>query len=219
MVQGGRKGAIVTLSSQAVRGAPLGVQRLFAEDRVTPGEAFSRRLFVEGCLINPAGVMVRRALYEKVGGFTTDVLWGIDWHMWMRLSLEGAVGYLAEPLARYRQRTRSGTVAVAPSARNGGDERWVVEDSFRRVATTHPHLLALRPAALQQVAHRTWCHAETMCQQGFMPAARAGIRASLRVWPRMIVERRVWALWLATWFGYAWFRGLRQWPRRAEESS
>lgn len=200
-------------------GTPLGLQRLFPDDRVTDGEAFWRRLIVEGCLVNPAGVMVRRSLYDRVGGFTPDVVWGIDWHMWLRLSLEASVGYVAEPLARYRQRARSGTLAVTVTARNGGDERWVVEDLFRRVAPTRPELLSLRPAALQHVAHRTWCHAETICQQGFMAAARAGVLSGVRTWPRMIVERRVWALWLATWFGYESFRGLRHWWHGAEDGS
>ena len=190
-------------------GAPLTFQRLFDEDRVTRGDDFFRRLIVEGCLINPAGVMVRRTLYEKVGGFTTDVLWGIDWHMWLRICRHASVGYLAEALAMYRQRASSGTVAVAKTARNGGDEAWVVDDIFRRVADRRD-LLSLRPYALRQVAHRTWCHAETMCREGHMPAARAGLARAVRIWPRMVLQRRVVALWLATWFGYDWFTGLRE---------
>jgi hypothetical protein len=104
------------------------------------------------------------------------------------------------------------------SARNGPDERWVVEDVFRRVAATHPDLLTLHRPALRQVAHRTWCHAETMCRQGMMTPARAGLRASVRVWPAMAFDRRVWGLWLATWLGYDSFRKLRGWWHAAEGS-
>ncbi len=186
-------------------GRPLTLQQLYPVDRVVPGQELWRRLLLEGCVVNPAGVLVRRAVYERVGPFTQAVMWGIDWHMWLRIAIRWNTGYLAEPMALYRQHPASGTAAVFKIARNGSDELWIVDDIFRDIAASHPELSASRRPAVRQVAHRTWCTAETMCQLGFMEAARAGIRASISIWPGIMLQSRVWALWAATYLGYAWF--------------
>ena len=92
-------------------------------------------------MINPAGVIVRREAYDSVGRFTDQVVWGVDWHMWIRIAMRWPVGYVDEPLARYRQHTASGTSGVMTSARNGRDERWVIDDVFRIAAGAPPRLL------------------------------------------------------------------------------
>lgn len=187
------------------RGRPLYRQVLFGEDRVDAGEAIWRRLIVEGCIVNPAGVMVRRHAYERAGLFCDKVVYGVDWHMWLRLSLQSSVGYLSEPLAAYRQHTTSATSNVYATARNGRDELWVVNDILHTVASSHPHLLNLREAAIRGVAHRTWCVAELMCRAGAMTGARAGLLRSIRTRPSILLEPRTLALWAATYLGYAWF--------------
>src|SRR5262249_47477679 len=150
-----------------------------------------------GCVVNPAGVMVRKRVYEVVGPFSTSTAWGIDWDMWIRIALQFNVAYLADILACYREHSFSGTSAVAATARNGPDELKIIEDVFARISKSRPDLASMYRPAVSYVAHRTWCMAETMCRQGFMRAARAGLRQSVRISPTMLLESRVWALWIA----------------------
>src|SRR5713101_2969912 len=197
-------------------GNPILLQRTYEADRVQPGEALWRELVVRGCVVNPAGVMVRKAAYRVVGPFTTRIHWGIDWHMWIRIAIRFEVAYLTDTLAFYREHAQSGTGAVAAAARNGPDELWVIEDTFEHIGATRPELLAMRGEAVRQVAHRTWCLAETMCQRGVMPPARAGLRRAVKIWPGMLLQSRLWGLWAATYIGYDWFRRMQH--RRASLS-
>jgi glycosyltransferase involved in cell wall biosynthesis len=191
-------------------GAPLQLQRLFDRDLIDRDDTTLRRLLIEGCVINPAGVIVRTDIYGAVGGFTDQVVWGVDWHMWLRIALERPTAYLAEPLALYRQHTSSGTSGVMTSARNGADERWVLEDVFRVARERRPDLLGLRRRARHGVADRTWFMAEFMCQRGEMRAARRGLRQTVRTWPLWLANPRFWGLWAATYLGYERFdRGRR----------
>jgi len=193
---------------------PLHLQRLYEDDRVDTGEALVRRLLLEGCVVNPAGVMVRRHLYERVGPFTDKIVWGVDWHMWLRIALQAHVAYLADPLAFYRQHATSDTSGVMATARNGSDEVWLMTDIFQLIGRVRPELLELRGQAMRQVAHRTWCFAEQMCQRRLMRASRRGLRRSIQIRPSMLLEGRVWALWAATYLGYRWFVQVRSWKHQ-----
>jgi glycosyltransferase involved in cell wall biosynthesis len=191
-------------------GNALQLQRLFGSDLVDRNDAILRRLLLEGCVINPAGVLVRREAYDAAGMFTDRVVWGVDWHMWIRIAMEGAVAYLGEPLARYREHGASGTSGVMSSARNGADERWVIDDIFRIAKQRRPDLLPLHRRARRGVAERTWWWAELMCQQGEMRAARKGLRRATAMRPSLIAKPRTWALFAGTYLGYGWFERARE---------
>ena len=188
-------------------GNHLQLQQLFDGDRVDRDGAVLRRLLLEGCVINPVGVLVRRELYSEVGGgFTDRVVWGVDWHMWIRVAMAAPVGYVSEPLARYRQHTASGTSGVMTTARNGRDEMWVLDDVFRIAHKRRPDLMKLRGAARDGVGDRTWWMAERMCQEGEMGAARKGLRNAVSFRPALAGRPRTWALLAATFLGYDWFQ-------------
>jgi glycosyltransferase involved in cell wall biosynthesis len=195
-------------------GAPLEHQALFESDVVDRDELVLRRLLLTGCVINPAGVLVRREAYGSLGGFTDQVVWGVDWHMWIRIAMTWAVAYVAEPLARYRQHTASGTSGVVTSARNGRDERWVIDDVFRSAQSRRPDLMTLRAEAERGVADRTWWMAERMCKEGEMRAARSGLRQAFSIRPALALQPRSWVLFAATYVGYGWFERARKLIRR-----
>jgi hypothetical protein len=71
-----------------------------------------------------ADTLVPRSAYERHGLYDPDYGFISDVEMWMRLSLTGGVGYLAEPLSRIRER-------------EGHHEyhgvRWDVIDSIARI--------------------------------------------------------------------------------------
>ena len=184
---------------------PMELQQLFDSDAVDRDDAALRRLLLEGCVINPAGVLVRREAYESVGPFTDRIIWGVDWHMWSRIAMTWRVGYVDETLARYRHHTTSGTSGTLTSARNGRDELWALNDLFRIAEERRPDLLTLRREAREGVANRTWWLAERMCQEGEMRAARKGLRNAIRFRPALLAKARTWALLGATFVGYDWF--------------
>jgi glycosyltransferase involved in cell wall biosynthesis len=194
-------------------GSPLQVQKLYDKDRVDSGEVLFNRLVLDGCVVNPAGVMVRRSAYDAVGGFTEKIVWGVDWHMWMRIALHSKVAYLADALALYRQHPQSGTSGVMATARNATDEMWMLDDIFK----AFPHQAAtddLYEQGRRQSAHRTWCFAEELCRLGFQSAARAQLRQTIRVHTGMLFSSRVWTLWVATYFGYGWFERAHGWKKQ-----
>jgi glycosyltransferase involved in cell wall biosynthesis len=199
-------------------GADLDLQRLFERDIVDRDDAILRRLLLEGCVINPSGVMVRRDAYDAVGRFTERVVWGVDWHMWIRISMERPIGYLAEPLALYREHTASGTSGVLTSVQNAPDERWMIDDVFRIAQDRRPDLVHLHDAARHGVAERTWWWAELMCKEGELGAARKGLRRAIAMRPALAARPRTWALFAATYLGYGWFDRVREWKRRAQSA-
>ena len=54
-------------------------------------------------LLQPPSMVVRRAVYERLGGFDRRILtFGEDWEMWVRIAAAYPVFYEPEPLAAYR---------------------------------------------------------------------------------------------------------------------
>lgn len=72
-------------------------------DTVLPGDLFLRRT-----LLTPSNpiccptVMIRREAAVSAGGFDPRLPWSADWEYWGRLAALGDVGYLSDPLYRYR---------------------------------------------------------------------------------------------------------------------
>lgn len=191
-------------------GKPLILQnRIEQKDYIDRKNETFKRFLLEGCIINPAGVLVRKKVYEKIGNFTDEIVWGVDAHMWTRIALNYSIGYLAEPLALYRHHTNSGTSGVMKTARNGSDELWMINDIFKQIPPDRKDIHQLHAEAVKQVAHRTWCHAEALCEKGDMQATRAGVRRAISIHPQMLFESRVTALWLASFLGYDWFKKLQ----------
>jgi len=63
------------------------------------------RLAEEQRIMTPA-MVVRRSVYEEVGGFDARLICAEDWEMWVRLSLEAQIDYL--PVVTTKIRTHSG---------------------------------------------------------------------------------------------------------------
>jgi glycosyltransferase involved in cell wall biosynthesis len=192
-------------------GKPLRLQAAFAEDIVDDGMVLARLLLLKGCEVNPAGVLVRRSAYEAVGRFTEAIVWGVDWHMWVRLALRGQFAYLAEPLSRYRIHGASGTSGVMATARNVRDERWMFDDLYAHFTSRELRQLPSRAEVNRGIVHRTWCFAEELCRTGFSGPARAQMRNAIAVSPACLLQPRFWVLWAATYLGYNAFSRLQRW--------
>jgi glycosyltransferase involved in cell wall biosynthesis len=191
------------------RSRELSVRRLHAGVSVEPGRAFLRQLLTEGCLVNPAGVMIRASALRSIGRFSDRIEWGIDWHMWMRLCLAGDVGYLGEPLSSYRLHGGSGTAKVLARGRLAADELWAARDALSAAGLDGPEEECLARRVRYGVAHRAWCAAESACEEGQRRSAARGLASAVGTDARLLRERRTWGLALGLALGGPVYRWLR----------
>ena len=59
-------------------------------------------LMREGNFITNTSVMIRRDLFEQMGGFYTGLNGTEDWDLWIRVAERHEIGFVAEPLVKYR---------------------------------------------------------------------------------------------------------------------
>jgi glycosyltransferase involved in cell wall biosynthesis len=91
---------------------------------LTPGARWTDRMLSQLDCPVCADSMVRRSAHEQFGLYDPDYGFVSDVEMWLRLSLRGDVGYIAEPLIRLRFREEGHTYA-GPS--------WALIDAILRI--------------------------------------------------------------------------------------
>ena len=68
--------------------------------------------------VRAPGIVVRRAAYERVGRYRTDLPHAADWEMWTRLAAHGPVVFVDQVLACYRRHDTSDTSARVRTGAN-----------------------------------------------------------------------------------------------------
>lgn len=89
--------------------APLYVTRSYRERTGLWRDALDA--FAVSNRVRAPGIVVRRAAYERVGGFRVDLPHAADWEMWTRLAAHGPVMFVDHVLACYRRHAASDTTA------------------------------------------------------------------------------------------------------------
>lgn len=77
--------------------------------------------------IQTPSVVVRRDVYEKLGGFDDRLSWVEDWEMWVRIAANYPIWYEVEPLALYRKHSTSNTGRYIRTGENIRDARRCIE--------------------------------------------------------------------------------------------
>jgi glycosyltransferase involved in cell wall biosynthesis len=78
-----------------------------AEDFITDGPLYFRKLLFRGdCICAPA-VVARRQQLLDLGGFDEELGYACDYEMWMKLCVDSRVAFLSQPLIRYRWHGRN----------------------------------------------------------------------------------------------------------------
>ena len=80
-------------------------------------------------LIQPPAIVVRRSVYEKLGGFHPQLSHAVDWEMWKRIAAHYPVWYEPQTLAYYREHSSSDTSNLVKSGLNLIDIRRAIEIS------------------------------------------------------------------------------------------
>jgi glycosyltransferase involved in cell wall biosynthesis len=69
-------------------------------------DTWLEKIAVRCCVTTPA-MVVRREVYENLGGYDLDLVGADDWEMWVRIASQYPIGYEANCLAAYRQHSKS----------------------------------------------------------------------------------------------------------------
>ena len=80
-------------------------------------------------IIQAPSVVVRRSVYEALGGFHPELFHAGDWDMWKRIATHYPVWYEPQPLACYRKHSSSHTSSLSKSGANIANIRRSIEIS------------------------------------------------------------------------------------------
>ncbi|MBK1692156.1 glycosyltransferase family 2 protein [Ectothiorhodospira mobilis] len=103
-------------------------------------------LLLLDCFVWTSTVLVERRLLEQVGGFDESLRLGQDYDLWLRISRQVPVHFLATPFAHYRHHSRSATARGAQA--NYGAR--VLEDALRRWGVCSPDGRCADPGAVRR---------------------------------------------------------------------
>ena len=141
-------------------------------------EGALERLATEQRIMTPS-IVVRREVYEALGGFDDRLRCSEDWEMWVRIAAHYPVWFEKEPLALYRMHSNSNT---GRHVRTAEDMRYTREaiDLFRS------HLPPARAAdivrtAKQQYALAAIRTARSLLESRDLDGARAQLAEALRL--------------------------------------
>lgn len=139
-------------------------------DYVAPGAEELRWLACWNVISSASGVVFRRSVYEAAGGVDVSYRLAGDWDLWVRMARFADVGFVAEPLNRWRWHGGS----VREAAARSGEEQREVERVLTAIATARGDA----PDALVASYHRR--HAESALRWRNAPLARKHAAALLR---------------------------------------
>jgi hypothetical protein len=140
--------------------------------RVNPGLRHRKRagdFFVESlrtCLISPSAVLMRKELFDSIGGFDEDMHAAEDYDLWLRIQVEHEIGLLDEPLVTRRGGHPDQLSATIPAI-----------DRFRILALVkllggNSLSAERRPATTQVLIEKCRIYAAGLARRGRIEAAR-----------------------------------------------
>jgi len=78
------------------------------------------------CMIQTPTIVVKREVYEAIGGFHPELFHAGDWEMWKRVATYYPVWYEPQPLACYRTHSSSHTSSLVRSGANIANTRHAI---------------------------------------------------------------------------------------------
>ena len=99
--------------------------------------------------IQCAAALVRRGVYERLGGYRTDLSYTLDWEMWVRIAAQYPVWYQPAVLAHYRRHDKSETARLRNDSRIGCD-------TVQAIETFASHLPEAQRERLLSAAYETF---------------------------------------------------------------
>ncbi len=123
-------------------------------------------------------MVVRRDVYEQLGGFDKRGGFAEDWEMWVRIAARYPVAYEPQPLALYRVHSLSRTGHMLRTGENVRDLRRVID--INREHFPPPQADAIARRALRETAVTCLRRARRMLGAGDTEAMWAQVREAIR---------------------------------------
>ena len=112
--------------------------RFYEETKRSVPQGYCLQELLRRCHIQPVNVVERRSTFDRVGGFDERLLAIEDYLHWIMIAAEGqAVGYLAEPLGKYRWRTGSIMMGSKPRLLEGYARLFDILLHEKQIASRH----------------------------------------------------------------------------------
>lgn len=148
-------------------------------ERETPGiiPNWIERIAVTQRIECPS-IVVKREVYEKLGGFCQEAHYAADWEMWKRIAAYYSVWYEPELLACYRSHSSSETSRLIKSGANIADTLKAIEISQSYLPTTISTELSNQ--ARENCAFKALNIARHLLSKGDVDAAIAQIREGIK---------------------------------------
>jgi glycosyltransferase involved in cell wall biosynthesis len=196
-------------------GAPVAVSPLQQEQ---PGIiADWLRQIAEGQRLQTPSIVVRRAVYERLGGFDDRLSYCEDWEMWVRIAAHYPVWYEPKPLAVYRIHRSSNTGQLTRSGENIRDLRRAVDINRAYLAPEVADRISRR--AHLNIALGAVRRARRILKAGDRGVARVQIREALRSSRSPLVFAQIAKVGLLWALRYAWSRPAPATTRSADRRS
>ena len=121
------------------------VVRLSWLERETPGviEDWLERIAVS-CRLQTPAVVVRRSVYENLGGYSKGAGSGFDWEMWKRIAVHYPVWFEPKVLACFREHDDSVSSGLISSGRQVGDSLRAIDMSYDYLPAEIRHHLSAK---------------------------------------------------------------------------
>jgi glycosyltransferase involved in cell wall biosynthesis len=119
----------------------------FKCDVIEPGPRALRELVLQNYITAPT-VMVRRACFDRVGRYATELSnSGEDWEMWLRIALHADIAYTATAVAQYRQHKNSSSSFSVKNGDRLRNDFKVLQTFLKKYAQLDPDNATLRNQA------------------------------------------------------------------------
>lgn len=164
-----------------------GNPRLSPLERETPGiiENWVEEIGI-WCRVQFSSMIVRRDVYEKVGGFCPQAGSAFDWEMWKRIAVNYPVWYEPETLVCFHKDATTETSQLLKSGGQIADTRSAIEISRRYLPTAIADEISYK--ALQFYAEYAFNLAQEQFNRSQYKEARANILEGLKCSPTTQVE-------------------------------
>lgn len=166
----------------------LGLSELEARTPQVLGPDFASRLLVHS-RIYFVSFIVRRSVYEHIGGFRPELKLCYDWDMWKRVALHAPIFYDPAPLGCYRLHPVSAYASWLRTGENVADERRSIELSCTYIPGADA--ARVRRDALKATAVRASFYARRHWDEGHRAAALRLSLEALRCSPTPGIAGRV----------------------------
>lgn len=142
-------------------------------------------------------IVVKRAVYETLGGFDERLKWCEDWEMWSRIASTYQIAYLPLALASYRVHNNSNTAKYTQSAEK-------IEDLARGVDIINEYLPENKKSEFKKWSKNYYAEAWAMgdaaiaLQNGNKSLAKQYLKQVFKMANRPVVYIQAIKLWLKT---------------------